>query len=90
MKRIVLGLPIVCLLAACETGWDSEYKDMYHKACVDESSWVKTEADKERYCDCVLEKTMAKYPTVADALENMDKIGSDSSIQDCKAGVATQ
>jgi len=91
MKTYLSALAAIVLFASCEMGgWESEYKDMYHKACMDEATWVLNDADKQKYCDCVLEKTMAQYPTVADALENIDKIGSDSTIQSCKAGIATK
>lgn len=91
MKRYLSAFAAIVLLSSCEMGgWESEYKEMYHKTCMDEATWVLNDADKKTYCDCVLEKTMAKYPTVADALENMDKIAGDSSIQGCKAGIATK
>lgn len=84
MKRYFLLLPIVCLLASCEAGWDSEYKDMFHQACVEEATWATSDTQRKTYCDCVLEKAMKKYPELADALEHMNELSTDSSIQQCR------
>jgi hypothetical protein len=44
----------------------------------------KTEAEAKSACDCRLEKTMKKYPSVDEAMENMDKIATDPEIAACK------
>jgi len=88
MKKYLLLLPFTFVFAACEPGWDSEYKDMFHKACVDEATWASSDAQRKAYCDCVLEKTMKKYPEVADALEHMNDIAADSNIQQCRINAA--
>jgi hypothetical protein len=84
MKNI-LGLIVATIfLASCE-GWDGESKEQFHSSCVESmKSAGKTEAEAKSTCDCRLEKTMKKYPSVDEAMEHMDKIATDPEIAACK------
>lgn len=85
MKRYMSLLAVAAMLSSCKDSWPEEYKQQYHKTCYDNAiSLSATEEQAKVYCDCVLEKTIAKYPNVEDLLEHMNEVGSDPDIQQCK------
>ena len=84
MKRCIFCILTICLFSSC-AGWDGESKEQFHSSCVESlKSAGKTEAEAKSTCDCRLEKTMKKYPSVEKAMENMDKIATDPEIAACK------
>lgn len=84
MKRLLpLFVAVICF-SSCENTWDSETKDMYLTSCKDEATWAKTDAEKDTYCNCMLDKLMAKYPKVSDFMENVDKVMADTTLQECR------
>lgn len=73
------------ILSSCKDTWPEEYKQQYYSTCMEGAeSWARSEAEAKTYCDCVLEKTVAKYPNVEDLLEHMHEVQFDTSIQACK------
>lgn len=84
MKQIILVALTICFLSSC-SGWDSESKASFHSSCMESvKTGDKTEAEAKSICDCRLEKTMKKYPSVEEALEHMVEIANDPEIAACK------
>ncbi|MBL7682426.1 MAG: hypothetical protein JNK00_03610 [Flavipsychrobacter sp.] len=85
MRQYIIALLSICLLSACEGGWDSESKELFHKSCIEDAKSVgKDEAAAKSMCDCRLEKIMKKYPNVDDALMNIEQVIKDPEVQACK------
>lgn len=87
MKRFPLAFATLILIstASCDNTWDSESKDMFHQSCMEDAlTWAPNQDKARQYCDCVLERTMIKYPKMADALQNIDSVISDPKIKGCK------
>lgn len=84
MKQLLSLMFAAVLLSSC-SGWDSESKESFHNSCMESLKAAgKTDSEAKSTCDCRLEKTMKKYPSVEEALENMDKIAADPEIAACK------
>jgi len=84
MKQFVIFILTICLFSSC-AGWDGESKEQFHSSCMESlRSAGKTEAEAKSTCDCRLEKTIKKYPSVDEAMEHMDKIATDPEIAACK------
>lgn len=80
-----LLLLVVCLITSCENTWDSESKEMFHQSCMEDAlTWAPSQDKAKTYCDCVLERTMKKYPKMGDALEHIDSVITDPQIRGCK------
>lgn len=80
----IVAIPLIAL-ASCENTWDSESKEMFHQSCMEDAlTWAPTQDKAKTYCDCVLERTMAKYPKMSDALNKIDSVISDPQIRSCK------
>jgi hypothetical protein len=87
MKKIAAILLIV-LLGSCKNTWDSDDKDAWRQACMENATkWAGSDDKAKTYCDCVLQKMMEKYPHENDALEHIDELTKDSSVQSCKTEV---
>lgn len=83
MKKLIWLLPLVAL-ASCN-GWHQENKDAFYEACMDDArTWIDDPAKQKTYCECVIIKVMEKYPTVDEALENIENMSRDPDIQACK------
>lgn len=88
MKRYIILVSSALCLQSCENTWDSETKEMFHQSCMEEATgWAGGEDKAKTYCDCVLEKTMKKYPDYKDALMHIDSVITDPNIQSCKTQV---
>ncbi len=84
MKNTLFLIAATILLGSC-SGWDGDSKKSFHSSCVESMRGIgKTEAEAKSACDCRLELVMKKYPSVEEALENMDKIATDPEIAACK------
>jgi hypothetical protein len=57
---------------------------MFKQSCLEEATWTTNSQQANKYCDCVLERMMDKYPQFSDAMEHIQEITTDSSIQACK------
>jgi hypothetical protein len=88
MKYAILSLLLIAALTSCENTWDSESKEMFHQSCMEDAlTWASTQDNAKKYCDCVLDRTMARYPKMADALRNIDSVITDPNIKGCRAEV---
>lgn len=56
-------------------GWSSSEKRQWSKMCVDPLVESLGETKAEKYCDCVLDKIMEKYPS----FEKMNRLGSEEA-----------
>lgn len=84
MKQFIFFVLTICLISSC-SGWDTESKESFHNSCVESvKATGKTDAEAKSTCDCRLEKTMKKYPSVEEALEHMIEIAEDPEIKACK------
>lgn len=84
MKRLLLLLIPVALLTSCENTWDSETKEMYLTSCKEDATWAKTDAEKDTYCNCMLDKLMTKYPKVSDFMNHIEDVMADTTLQECR------
>ncbi len=83
--RKALLLVLLPLLGACKNTWNEDDKQAWQQACTENAiKWAGSEAKAKTYCDCVLGKMMQKYPNENDALEHMNDLATDTSIQSCK------
>ncbi len=87
MKRLLLLLIPVALLTSCENTWDSETKEMYITSCKEDATWAKTDAEKDTYCNCMLDKLMKKYPKVSDFMNHIEDVMADTTLQECRPKV---
>ena len=85
MKKCLGLIALTFIFCSCENTWDGEMRDAYKQTCIDEATWATSEEQKNDYCDCVLERTMEKYPKVSDALEHMQDIANDPHIRACRS-----
>ena len=85
MTKLLPLLLFVVLSSSCRETWTTGTKNRFHEACAEEAfKWTGTEALAKTYCDCVLEKMMAKYPHEMDALEHIDSLAKDPDLIGCK------
>jgi hypothetical protein len=87
MKKALIAISMLLLVASCKATWDDEVKDAYIKTCMDDANtW--TSPDKAKtYCNCMLEKIMKKYPAYADMLEHADSVIHDPELRKCREEV---
>ena len=85
----VAGIILVGItLGSCKDYWDSGDKELLRTACMGEAhKWAGTDQKAKDYCDCVVEKIVAKYPHENDALDHLDSLIKDTSVQACKVGI---
>ena len=70
---------------SCTNTWPQEEKEQFVQSCIEQVKQAGvSDAEAKTRCDCRLDKIMKKYPNVEDALANMDKLASDTSITNCK------
>ncbi len=85
MKKICALLLLTVLLTSCQGVWTQDDKDAFYEACIDDTkSWINDPAKAKLYCECVTIRVMERYPTVSDALENIETISKDPQIQVCR------
>jgi hypothetical protein len=85
MKTFAAVVLMLVGLSACsswEEGWTDEYKQQFKQACLEGNGARR--ADPEGYCNCMLEKTMATYPTIAALMENKDSTKYQQALESCK------
>lgn len=88
MKRCIVLISILFVFNSCKNTWDGETKEMFHQSCMEDAvTWAPSKDKAKVYCDCVLEKIMAKYPDMNDALEHMDSVITDPNIRSCRANI---
>ena len=86
MKKILLLLLCIVAMGSCKNTWDQEAKDMYTESCMDDANrWAKSPELAKKYCNCMLEKIIKKYPDVNEALEHPDSLINDPELRKCKA-----
>jgi hypothetical protein len=81
------AVTIVCAFsfAACSSGWDSESKDLFHQSCLEDAKERGlNEAKAKSVCDCRLETAQKKYPTLSDAMANVEKMMNDEDLKKCE------
>ncbi len=72
-------------LSSCAAGWDSEMKEMFEQACLEDATrWSETANQAQVYCNCVMEKMIEKYPTVKEALQKVDSVMVDPDLKACR------
>jgi PBP1b-binding outer membrane lipoprotein LpoB len=85
MKILSAVALLLLTLSACsswEEGWTDEYKQQFKQACLEGNGARRV--NPEGYCNCVLDKTMATYPTIAALMENKDSIKYQQALESCK------
>ena len=87
-NRNFILFAILLLFNACSDGWDSESQELFHQSCMEDAlTWAPNEGKAREYCDCVLERTMTKYPKMSDALTHIDSVITDPKIRGCKTEI---
>ena len=85
MKKIFPVLLLIVLTTACRETWNESTKNTFHQGCMEEAiKWESSPELAKTYCDCVLEKIMAKYPHQEDAFEHFDSLANDPDLIRCK------
>jgi hypothetical protein len=72
-------------LTSCDSwkeGWTEEYRMEFKRSCLDGDG--RASANPEAYCDCVLEKTEKRYPTLAAFMEQKDTEAYQAELKECK------
>ena len=72
MKQILFVLCATIVITSCNNsgGWSAAEKQQSSKACMDQVNGKVDDATAKKYCSCVVEKMMQKYPTYAEANKN--------------------
>ena len=87
-KLIYSLLLLLLLLPSCKDTWEEEDKVLFKKACMQDAvKWAGSDEKATTYCNCVLEKILVKYPHENDALDHMDSLAKDPTIQSCRDGI---
>ncbi len=85
MKKLLPLLLLIIISASCKDTWNGEDKDLFYQACTSEAiKWAGSKEKAKTYCDCVLQKMMARYPNEEDALENIGTLSKDTGLINCK------
>lgn len=85
LALFLLLVSLTLILGSCTHTWDSETKDMFYQSCLEEAHWAETQDLKEAYCRCVLDRTIEKYPSMSEALKNIEKVIDDEYIRACRS-----
>ena len=81
----ISAVAITILFTSCTSGWDNESKDMFHQSCMEDAKERGLdEAKSKSVCDCRLETVQKKYPTLADAMANVEKMMTDEDLRKCE------
>lgn len=84
MKKYALLLLAVITFSACKNTWPSEYKELFHQACMEEEMEDGvTEARAQKICDCRTDKVIEKYPDFNKAMENIIEVTNDPELKAC-------
>lgn len=83
-KRISILAFIPLLVCSCKNTWTQEDKDAFYQACMDDAAtWSGSTESSRIYCECVMNKVVAKYPHVSDALEHIESLAKDPEMKQC-------
>jgi hypothetical protein len=84
-RNAMLLLLLSCSLYACNGGWDQESKDLFYQSCMEDAKEHNlSEAKAQSVCKCRLETVQRKYPTLANAMDNVDKLMHDEDLKKCE------
>jgi len=84
-NRFFIPFILALLLNACDNGWDSESQQLFYKSCMEDAKERGLDAAKSRsVCNCRLETAQKKYPTLSDAMENVEKMMNDEDLKKCE------
>lgn len=85
MKKVLLFVLLCSLLTSCKDMWDEQDKEAYKQALMESAMrWTTSDTVAKAYCNCVLEKTLKKYPFENDALEHLDELAKDTDLIKCR------
>ena len=74
-------------VTSCNT-WSEDTKQTWQQACTDNAvTWAASKDDAVTYCNCVMEKMIAKYPDVNDALGHVPELATDTAFYACRQQV---
>lgn len=78
MRQLLILVFTAILFANCNSnkGWSAADKQKGLKGCMDEVEGKVDNDVAKKYCNCALEKAMAKYPTYAAAEKGTDEEGT--------------
>lgn len=84
IKSIFPALAFV-VFCSCSSGWDNESKTLFYDACKEDAHARGLDEQKTKaVCDCRLETIQKKYPTLAEAMDNIDAIMKDEDLKNCE------
>jgi hypothetical protein len=85
MKKYLLIAVCLCCFISCKNTWDDDDKHTFYQSCMDAAKGDGHPENKAKpYCDCLMNKMMEKYPNESDALDHIDSVITDTSMQQCK------
>ena len=77
-------VPLLLLLTACNAftpAWEQDYKDQFMASCLQGEGRFHQSA--QAYCDCALEKTIARYPDPGDFVNRTDSAAYRNLMRTC-------
>ena len=66
MRNYVLLLLVLCFFS-CKRKWTDKDKADFYSGCLNSATTNKDVKDPKSYCNCLLQKIVAKYPNANDA-----------------------
>ncbi|HEY6955578.1 MAG TPA: hypothetical protein VI385_10055 [Flavisolibacter sp.] len=66
MRNLLLGV-LVLSAFSCTRKWSDKDKSEFYSGCLSSATANKDIKDPKKYCSCLLQKVVAKYPNANDA-----------------------
>jgi hypothetical protein len=67
MRNLLLFFALFLLLASCKRKWTDQDKSEFYSGCLSTAEKNKEIKNPTAYCNCLLQKVVAKYPNANDA-----------------------
>jgi len=67
-KRHYLFLALLLGTASCKSEWNEKNKSEFVSGCINGALKAMPEDKARKYCHCMLEKVMEKYPDASDVI----------------------
>lgn len=88
MKKLLAFCALLSVLACSCSGWVQSDADAFHQACMDDAkTWMKDSSKAELYCKCVSSKVLERYNSIKNAVDSIEFIASEPTLQTCRTAV---
>jgi hypothetical protein len=65
--RAMIRILLFCSLLSCKRKWTDKDKNDFYSGCMSSAIANKDVTNAKSYCNCLLQKVVAKYPNASDA-----------------------